>query len=205
MRVAIVTNNERTVAKHIGLCKKIAVYENGEKVEVVENPIMKMIKEKGITLNKEGQRHLGVSQILPEFLKDLNVDVLIATEFRSQVLEQNLQLSSILPYVTQERDIEKIIKNFNEEDIMRGFNRGFGQNLPLNRGRGFGQNKEFALQDRDFDHTAPQGLGRRAPLGRGLGAGLGRGAGFNKGLGAGQGRGRGRGFGAGQGRGFGNR
>ena len=58
---------------------------------------------------------------------------------------------------------------------MRGFNRGFGQNLPLNRGRGFGQNKEFALQDRDFDHTAPQGLGRRAPLGRGLGAGLGRG------------------------------
>jgi len=189
MRVAIVTNNERTVAKHIGLCKKIAIYENGEKVEVVENPIMKMIKERGITLNKEGQRHLGASRILPKFLKDLNVDVLIATEFRSSVLEQNLQLSSILPYVAQERDIEKIIKNFNEEDIMRGFNRDFRQNLPLNRGRGFGQNKEFALQDKGFDHATPQGLGRRAPLGRG----------------AGFGRGRGKGLGAGQGRGFGNR
>jgi len=43
MKVAIVTNNGKTVANHIGLAKKIAFYKlpSGELIDTVESPIAK--------------------------------------------------------------------------------------------------------------------------------------------------------------------
>ncbi len=196
MKIAVVTNNERTVANHIGICKKIAIYEDGEKIEVVNNPAMEDVKNSNLTLGNERERHLGTGSVLPQFLANKDVSVLIATEFRSQVLEQNLQRFGVLPYITEERDIETVLKNFNEEDVMRGFNRGFGQaqgTLPGVAGLGRGAGRGFGQAQGAVPGVA--GLGR----GQG-GTGRGQGAGAGRGRGAGMGRGRG----AGQGRGFGN-
>jgi len=104
MKVAFVTNNGTTVAKHIGLAKKIVFYQfpEGNLMEVVENPIIKKIKDEDIKLNKEneGNRHLGVGYIISAFLKQNNVDAFVTYEFGNGV-KDNLLVLGIMPVVPQ--------------------------------------------------------------------------------------------------------
>ncbi|WP_294958338.1 NifB/NifX family molybdenum-iron cluster-binding protein [Sulfurovum sp.] len=113
MKVAFVTNNGTTVAKHIGLAKKIAFYQfpEGELIEIVENPIMKKIKDEGIKLDKEseGNRHLDVGHKIPAFLKQNSVDAFVTYEFGKGV-KDNLLEFGITPVVPQSHNIEEIIE-----------------------------------------------------------------------------------------------
>ena len=113
MKVAFMTNNEISVAKHIGLAKKIAFYQlpEGRHIQTVQNPIMKMIQDKGIELNKEnvGNRHLHVGHIIPQFLQENGVDAFVSYEFGKGVKDNMLQLG-ISPIAVQNQTIQEIIK-----------------------------------------------------------------------------------------------
>ncbi len=119
MKVAIVTNNEESVAKHIGLAKKIAFYElpSGCLLEVVENPIMQKIKEEHITIEKEseGARHLGVGHTIPAFLKEKGVDVFVTYEFGKGVRD-NLLAAGITPLVPENHNIKDIIETLKHNE-----------------------------------------------------------------------------------------
>jgi len=112
MKVAIVTNNGTTVAKHIGLAKKIAFYQfpEGKLIETVDNPIMKKIKDENIKLDKEqeGNRHLNVGYLIPEFLKRNGVDVFVTYEFGKGVKDNLLELG-ITPVVPESHNVEEIV------------------------------------------------------------------------------------------------
>jgi len=112
MKVAFATNNGTTVAKHIGLAKKIVFYQfpEGDLIEVFENPVMKKIKDEGIKLDKEshGNRHLGVGHIVPAFLKQNNVDAFVTYAFGKGVKDHLLALK-IMPVVPQSHNIEEIV------------------------------------------------------------------------------------------------
>ncbi len=117
MKVAFVTNNGTTIAKHIGLAKKIALYElpEGKLIEVVKNPVMIKIEEEGIKLDKndEGNRHLNVGHIIPAFLKENSVDTFVSYEFGKGVKDNILALG-ITPIAIQNSTIEELIKTMQE-------------------------------------------------------------------------------------------
>ncbi|MDQ1324999.1 MAG: hypothetical protein QG564_123 [Campylobacterota bacterium] len=158
MRVAFPTNNEETIAKHIGLCKKIVIYENGEKVEVIENPILKMVKEENLPIAKAGERHFGTGRILSQFLSEKDVDMLASVEFYSPGLKQNLERLGIAPYETQERDIKKVLHMLSEKGMFASNNKNDERGEEMYAKKGL---------------SAMQGRG----MGRGRGMGLGKGAG----------------------------
>jgi predicted Fe-Mo cluster-binding NifX family protein len=120
MKVAFVTNNETTIAKHIGLAKKIAFYElpEGKLIEVVKNPIMIKIEEEGIKLDKndEGNRHLHVGHIIPAFLKENGVDIFVSYEFGKGV-KNNILALGITPIAIQDSTIAEIIKSMQENQV----------------------------------------------------------------------------------------
>jgi len=113
MKVAFMTNNGENVAKHIGLAKHIAFYElpEGKFIEMIENPIVKKIKDDNIKINKdnEGARHMGVGYIIPAFLKEKSVDILVTYEFGRGVTENLLELG-ITPIVPESHKIKDIIE-----------------------------------------------------------------------------------------------
>ena len=117
MKVAFVTNNGKTVAKHIGLAKKIAFYQfpEGKLIEMVENPIMEKIKEEGIKLDKEseGKRHLNVGHKIPAFLKENGVDIFVTYQFGKNVKDNLLELG-ITPVVPESHNIEEIVQKIKE-------------------------------------------------------------------------------------------
>ena len=112
MKVAIVTNNGKTVANHIGLAKKIAFYKlpSGELIDIVESPIAKKIREENIQLIKEneGDRGLGVGHTIPEFLKENGVDIFVTQKFGKGVKDNLLKLG-ITPIIPESKNIEEII------------------------------------------------------------------------------------------------
>lgn len=152
MKVAFPTNNEETIAKHIGLCKKIVIYQNGEKVEVVENPILKMAKEENLLSAKAGERHLGTGRIVSQFLSQKDIDIFVGVQFYSQGLKQNLEYLGIMPYETQEKEIQKALHILSEKNIFENSKKNDEKGEEMNARRGLG-----AMQ------------GRGAQRGRGMG------------------------------------
>lgn len=198
MRVAFPTNNEQTIAKHIGLCKKIVIYENEKKVEVIENPILKMVKEENLPIAKAGERHFGTGRILSQFLSEKNIDIFAAVEFYSQGLKQNLEQLAVTPYETQEKDIETVLNILNKKDMFtnndergeemytkRGLSALQGRGMRRGRGMGLGRNEKRSedintnyLRDEETYVKRGSGLmqGRCAKRGRGMGFGRGIGS-----------------------------
>ena len=117
MKVAVVTNNGKTVSNHIGLAKKIAFYElpSGELLDIVESPIAKKIREEKIKLTKdnEGNRHLGVGRTIPKFLKENGVDIFVTQKFGKGVKDNLLNLG-ITPIIPKSKNIEEIISMLKE-------------------------------------------------------------------------------------------
>jgi predicted Fe-Mo cluster-binding NifX family protein len=113
MIVAVATNNGKTISKHLALSKKIAFYNFPEVslIKTVPNPIMQMIKENNIKLekNSSGVRHLKVGQKLPRFLAEQGADVFIAQTL-GEGFKQNLLRLGILPILTDNKNIEEAIK-----------------------------------------------------------------------------------------------
>ncbi len=175
MRIAFPTNNQKTIANHIGLAKGFLIIDTdtGEKF-YIQNPVLERIQEENINLKNlpEGQRGLGTGRVIPPLLKEAGVDIFVARDFGEGMI-RNLEFEGIQAMETDEKDIEKVLENF--EDFTHPVNYEGGYEM---RGRGFG-------------------------YGRGLG--YGRGRGFGRGFGHGRGYGRGMGYGRGFGRGFGRR
>jgi predicted Fe-Mo cluster-binding NifX family protein len=162
MRVAFPTNNKKTIANHIGLAKGFLIVDTDTNERIyIENPLLDRVKE--VANLPEGQRGLGVGRIVPALLREEGVDVFVARDFGEGMI-LNLQREGIKPIVTDEKEIDKFLENFDGrvDEIGYGFERGYGRGF----GRGFG-------------------FGRGYGRGYGFGRGYGRGYGFGRGYGRG--------------------
>jgi len=166
MKVAFPTNNQRTIANHIGLAKGFLIIDThtGEKF-YIENPVLKKINEENINLKElpEGQRGLGTGRVIPPLLREAGVDVLVARDFGEGMI-RNLEFEGIRPLITEENSIEKTLEEIEtlpEPEIDEYYPNGFGRGY----GRGFG---------RGFGFRRAQGRGFGRGFGRGHGRGFGR-------------------------------
>ena len=112
MIVAIVTNNGKSVSKHIALAKKIAFYDfpKGNLIKIIHNPIMEKIKDNNIKLEKNpsGGRHLKTGKELPKFLAKQGADIFIAQKM-GEGMKMNLIDLGIKPCLTEAQTIEDAI------------------------------------------------------------------------------------------------
>jgi len=153
MKIAIPTNNQKTLSPHIGLCKGFLVIDTDANEKFfIHNPVIEKIQNENIDLKDlpEGNRGLGTGRIVPQLLAKANVDALVADEFGEGML-RNLENEGIKPLITNKRNIDEIIS-----DIKEG-NMNTYENETFNFGRGFGR-----------------GYGRRFANGAGFGRGFGR-------------------------------
>jgi len=184
MKIAFPTNNQKTIAQHIGLAKGFLIVDTntGEKF-YIENPVMKRIQEEHIKLNGDcGEHGLGTGRVVPPLLKEAGVGLFLAKEFGEGMLG-NLEYEGIKTLVTDEKDIDTVLSQLKESlmsnlEQNRVNNRNFGYGY--GRGRGLGRG---------------QGIGRGLGFGRGQGLSRGMGRGFSRGAGFGRGRGNGGRFG----------
>ena len=170
MKIAFPTNNQKTIANHIGLAKGFLIVDTntGERF-YIENPVLERIHEEGIELKntREGQRGLGIGRVIPPLLAEAGVDVLVARDF-GEGMVRNLALEGIKAYETENKDIEEVLNNleeeireikFNENEFGYGYGRRFKRGLGHGRGLGYGRGR---------------GYGRRFKRGFGYGCGFGR-------------------------------
>lgn len=179
MKVAFPTNNQQTIANHIGLAKGFLIVDTntGERF-YIENPVLKRIQEEGIDLKntQEGQRGLGTGRVIPPLLAEAGVDVLVSRDFGEGML-RNLAFEGIKAIETENKNIDEVLENLKEGD-MKEITRFDEETFEYGRGFGYGRR---------------MGYGRGLGLGRGLGRGMGYG--FRRGFGRRCGRGLGyRGF-----------
>ena len=117
MKVAFMTNGRERLAKHIGLAKNIVFYSlpEGEFLEMIENPIMKKIKDENIVIEKdsEGNRGLHVGTEIPRFLKANGVDIFVSYEFGKGV-KDNLLALGITPVAAQGQSVDDVIETMKQ-------------------------------------------------------------------------------------------
>ncbi len=118
MKIAIVTNNGKTVSHHIALSKNIAFYElpHGRLVEIADNPVMQRIKTEHIKLGKKPQdgRRLGTGQIIPALLAEKAVDIFVAGDI-GKGMKNNLLRLGIRPVIAGTDNIDEILEALKEE------------------------------------------------------------------------------------------
>ena len=180
MRVAFPTNNQQTIASHIGLAKGFLIVDTDTNERFyIENPVLKRIKEEHINLKNtnEGQRGLGTGRVIPPLLKEAGVDVLISQDF-GEGMVKNLEFEGIKAIETENKNIEEILNEI-KEDEMKEITKFEGTNGEFSRGMGYGR-----------CHGEGRGFGRRGNGGRGFGhkrnfrhRGHGEGRGFGRGFG----------------------
>ena len=168
MRVAFPTNNQKTIASHIGLAKGFLIIDTntGEKF-YIENPVLKKIHEENINLKDlpEGQRGLGTGRVIPPLLAEAGVNVLIARDFGEGML-RNLAYEGIEAIETDEKEIDTVLNQLNENinlkrpTINEDEFYGYGRRMGFGYGRGFG---------RGLGRGRGLGFGRRMGYGRGFG------------------------------------
>ena len=169
MRVAFPTNNQQTIANHIGLAKGFLIIDTDtNKKFYIENPVLKRIHEEHIDLKntEEGQRGLGTGRVIPALLKEAGVDVLIARDFGEGMI-RNLEFEGISAIESDIKDIEEALNSFKEgemREIARFENNDYTYGRGCGYGRGFGFGRHLGF--------------RRGGRGRGYGRGYGRGRGF---------------------------
>jgi predicted Fe-Mo cluster-binding NifX family protein len=184
MKIAFPTNNQKTIAGHIGLAKGFLIVDTntGEKF-YIENPVMKRIQEEHIKLNGDcGEHGLGTGRVVPPLLKEAGVGLFLAKEFGEGMLG-NLEYEGIKTLVTDEKDIDTVLSQLKE--LLSG---NLEQNRVNNRNFGYGYGRGRGL-------GRGQGIGRGLGFGRGQGLSRGMGRGFSRGAGFGRGRGNGGRFG----------
>ncbi|WP_456471101.1 NifB/NifX family molybdenum-iron cluster-binding protein [Caminibacter sp.] len=177
MRIAFPTNNQKTIANHIGLAKGFLIVDTqtGEKF-YIQNPVLERIQEENINLKNlpEGQRGLGTGRVIPPLLKEAGADIFVARDFGEGMI-RNLEFEGIQAVETDEKDIEKVLENF--EDFTHPVNYEGGYEM---RKRGFGYGRGYG---RGLGYGRGRGLGRGFGYGRGMGRGYGRGFGRGRGWG----------------------
>ena len=149
MRVAFPTNNQQTIANHIGLAKGFLIIdtETGEKF-FIENPVLKRIQEEHIDLKNttEGQRGLGNGRVIPPLLAEAGVDMLVSRDFGEGMI-RNLKFEGIRGIQTENKDIGEVLNQIKEGEMREvtsfndferyegyGYGRGFGRGFGFRRG-----------------------------------------------------------------------
>ncbi|MEO1928433.1 MAG: NifB/NifX family molybdenum-iron cluster-binding protein [Nautiliaceae bacterium] len=155
MRVAFPTNNQKTIANHIGLAKGFLIIDTDTNEKFyIQNPIIETIKEENINLKSlpQHQRGLGTGRIVPVLLAEAGVDALVAEEFGESMVK-NLVAEGITPLISNTKDIQETLNTLEslespnvEPQFRRGFGRryqnfqrGLGRGLQRGFGRGFGR------------------------------------------------------------------
>ena len=163
MKVAFPTNNQKTIANHIGLAKGFLIVDTnkGERF-YIENPVLQKIHEENISLKnrEEGHRGLGTGRVIPPLLAEAGVNVLVAKDFGEGMIK-NLAIEGINAIQTDIKNIEEFLKEgemreieLNEDSFGydRGFRRGYGRGLGYGRrfARGYGRgfSKDFRYGQR---------------------------------------------------------
>jgi len=148
MKVAFPTNNQKTIANHIGLAKGFLIVDTntGERF-YIENPVLQKIHEENIDLKnrEEGHRGLGTGRVIPPLLAEAGVDVLVAKDFGEGMI-RNLAREGIKPLQTDIKDIKEFLNEGEmreielNEDVL-GYSRGlrYGRRFARGYGKGFGR------------------------------------------------------------------
>ncbi|GAX88083.1 conserved hypothetical protein [Lebetimonas natsushimae] len=110
MIIAFPTSNEKTVCEYIPFCKYFLIIdtEKNEK-KLINNPMFEKVKKEHIKKRECGENALHTGEIIPQFLKNLNVDILIAKKLGEGMLD-NLEIKEIKYKYTDKNSIEEIIQ-----------------------------------------------------------------------------------------------
>lgn len=110
MKIAVATNNEKTVAGHVGRCKGFLVYEIEEqKISRIE------LRENTFTPHTQGEHHHGQHggghrhRRLVEGLGDCNYLIFKSGGWR---MIENLQENNIEPILTDEKFADDAVNKF---------------------------------------------------------------------------------------------
>jgi predicted Fe-Mo cluster-binding NifX family protein len=184
MRVAFPTNNQKTIAQHIGLAKGFLIVDtqNGEKF-YIENPVLKRVQEEHIKLNGDcGEHGLGTGRVVPPLLKEAGVSLFVGREFGEGMLG-NLEYEGIKTFVTDEKEIDAVLSQLKDslmnsremttETFQRGLGFGRGGRMAQRNLNGRGLGRGLNRRNQRSGGGRGQGFGRRAGLGRGAGFGFG--------------------------------
>jgi predicted Fe-Mo cluster-binding NifX family protein len=160
MKVAFPTNNQTTIAQHIGLAKGFLIIDTEmENRFYVENPIIKKIQQENIKFKSEKEeRGLGTGTIIPTLLKEYGVELFVSREFGKKIIE-NLELEGIKVFIADEKDIDSVLSQLKELPIRqnnttlnyygygrrRSIGRGFG--IEKRGGIGFGRGRRRGFRD----------------------------------------------------------
>ena len=151
MVVAFPTNNQKTIANHIGLAKGFLIIDTNTNEEFyIQNPVMQKIKDEHIDLKntKEGHRGLGTGRVIPPLLAEAGVDVLVSRDFGEGMI-RNLEDFGIIAYKTDKKDIEEVLNKIEDEELkeitpLRYYGRGFGYARGFGRRMGYGFKRGLA-------------------------------------------------------------
>ena len=159
MKLAFPTNNQKTIANHIGLAKGFLIVDTntGEKF-YIENPVLQKINEIDLKNTEEAHKRLGTGRVIPPLLAEAGVDVLVAREFGEGMI-RNLAREGIKVIETDMKDIEEFLKegemrevnlNENEFGYGRGFGRGVGYGRRFARSSNYERGFKKAFRNRGF-------------------------------------------------------
>ena len=163
MVIAFPTNNQTTIANHIGLAKEFLIVDTSTNEKFyIQNPVMQKIKDEHIDLKntEEGHRGLRTGRVIPPLLAKAGVDILVARDF-GEGMFRNLEDFGIRTYETDKKDIEEVLNQIEDEDLkeitpLKNYGRGFGY------ARGFGRRMGYGFK---------RSLGYKRGWGRGMGYG----------------------------------
>jgi len=115
MKIALPTNDERTLAPKIGLAREYLIIDLDtlKREKIYNETLLELIKKHRKLHGDCGEHGLGIGQVLPKMLKEKGVDMFVARFFGEGMLG-NLDLYKIKTHVTQKRNIDEIIKEIKE-------------------------------------------------------------------------------------------
>jgi len=124
MRIAVATDDNKSITGHVGRCLAFAIYDvNGEtieKKEIRENTFTHHRMEKSQNHERhhgEGQQH-GHSRLI-DGLKDCSVLLFSGGGWR---LIEDLEKNNIKPFLTEEADIETAVHKFAKGELVENKN-----------------------------------------------------------------------------------
>ena len=115
MRIVFPTNDKKTIAPKIGLAKGFLIIDTktNEEIFLLNEKINEIINNKEKLNGECGEHGLGIGQVLPKKLKELNVDIFVAKSFGEGMIG-NLDYFNIKTYATKQRLIKDILEKIKE-------------------------------------------------------------------------------------------
>jgi predicted Fe-Mo cluster-binding NifX family protein len=115
MKIAFPTNDRKTIAPKIGLAKGFLIIDTVtyEEIYLENKKLNEIINNKKKLKGDCGEHGLGIGQVLPKKLKELNVDIFVAKSFGEGMIG-NLDYFNIKTYATKQRLIKDILEKIKE-------------------------------------------------------------------------------------------